>query len=495
MNVGTESSNLRRHSPEVTSYGSMPDAAVLETTEETPSPYCFRAGNRGSLRNLPDLTQRLIEAGIHAEYMDFRDRYHQWRRGEPKGSVGELTATALRNSPTDPTAFEYWYPTASIFRWRYTLVYWESIIFLVGAFLFTFDAAILYFHPPGGGWLTMTVPNAIGAFLFSVGTYFSYVKLINIATPAEDDCTYIVPDWSGMREKNCQWSSIIGTIAYMVGAWVFNIGSIGELFLELPPTWDLILVTIANVAGSTGFLLGGFCELIHNGVLVCQSNWRDSVWWASIMNTMGGMTFLAASLAPLLFDPGHGWNKPAFVHLNYMVGSACFVVSSVLMIMMWQANEFGLTLLGQLNFMNRSRGSGQQNVRHSFPDESQKSRFGSKVASTRSLRPVFFILVYCWFTFVALANCLFREQRFALAEERAWFEMVLDLLMQVFVVIVIFLVLVIHSVVSEVPDEQPYWCALFTLRGVLICGAMVQTVWLIKFWSQSVKRVVAVVEH
>merc|ERR1712232_487161 len=107
-----------------------------------------------------------------------------------------------------------------------------------GALLFTFNAAILFFHPPGAGRLTVTAPNAIGAFLFSLGAYFAYVKLININTPAEDGCTYLVPDWTGICEKQCRWSSIIGTVAYMVGAWIFNIGSIGELFLELPPTWD-----------------------------------------------------------------------------------------------------------------------------------------------------------------------------------------------------------------------------------------------------------------
>jgi len=440
---------------------------------------------RRGVQDLPDLTDRLIQAGIYAEYSVYRNRYQQWRKGSAQGAWGELTATALQ-AQSDPNQFEYWYPTASIFKWRYTMAYWMSISYLVGSFLFTFNAGLQYFQPPGMGTITTVVPNFIGSCLFTLGTYIGYVKLINIATHEEDDVHYFIPDCAGMLQR-VEVSSVIGTVAYFVGAAFFNVGTLMELLPPLPETIKLFVIELTNVIGSIGFVLGGVCELIHNDVFMGGTTWRQPVWWASICNFTGGCNFLLGSLPGFTAPEWDGWGIVSFVYFNFFAGSSCFIVSSCLLIVMWRSNDFGLTLLSQLNFALRSGGvlgvssSPQRDhvgLRMLLPEEAPSVDASHP---KYSLRGAFFIMIYCWFAFVSLANTLFREQQFMHAENARWLELILDVAMQVFLVVIIILVLVIHSVVAEVPEEQPYFCALVSSRVVLFVGAAVQTVWFVRF--------------
>mmetsp|Transcript_66128 Transcript_66128/g.166776 ORF Transcript_66128/g.166776 Transcript_66128/m.166776 type:complete len:496 (+) Transcript_66128:175-1662(+) len=448
-----------------------------------------QGGARRGIRDLPDLTDRLIQAGIYAEYIVFRNNYLKWRKGSAQGAEGELTASALQfQAQSDPNQFEYWYPTASIFKWRYTMAYWMSISYLIGSYLFTFNAAIEYFRPRGMGVITSEVPNFLGSCLFTLGTYIGYVKLINIATREEEEVTYFFPDCTGMLQR-VEVSSVVGTVAYFVGAVFFNIATTATLLPPLTETLRLFVIELTNVLGSIGFVIGGLCELIHNDVFFGGTSWKDPVWWASIANFIGGANFLLGSLPGMTAPMNEGWGLQSFVYLNFMVGSALFIFSSCLMIIMWRANDFGLTLLNQLNFALRSGGvvgvsSSSANrdyvgLRMLMPEEAP-----SEDASVHkySLRGAFFIMLYCWFAFVSVANTFFREQQFNHAEEARWLELILLVGMQVFVVVVVILVLVIHSVVAEVPEEQPYFCVLISTRCVLVMGAVVQTIWFVRFW-------------
>mmetsp|Transcript_45309 Transcript_45309/g.116339 ORF Transcript_45309/g.116339 Transcript_45309/m.116339 type:complete len:512 (+) Transcript_45309:129-1664(+) len=447
-----------------------------------------------SWRNLPDLSQRLIEAGIYGEYRDYRTRYRQWRQGHPKGAAGELTTTALQSN--DPSQFEFWYPTPSIFKWRYTLSYWRSILFLLGSLLFTFSAALLYWQPPGSGHLTRFAPNLIGSVLFSVGTYLSYLNLINIATPEQGRLLYFCPDSKGMLAKHVQVSTIIGTVAFFVGALLFLIGVASQVFVgAMSPIWRYAIIDMGNLLGSFGFVLGGLCEMVHNGVISGESTWSDFAWWASTLDFIGGCNFLVATLAMMLKLDGPG--TKSFQEFNYLMGSAVYVVSSVLLLLMWRENDFGLTLISQLNLAVKSSNSAAPTTeRGTMPvliSEEAPDRVPKEIDQL-SMRGAVYIILYCWFAFVAIANCLFREQRLLRirTQDRIWMDVMMDLCMQVFVVVVISLVLVLHSVVTEVPDEQPYHCAVVTTRILLVAGAMVQTFWFVKFWTTPPCEVVSV---
>jgi len=489
-----------------TDYGSTADVgAMLDVAEQSPGE---QAGGRGSpvgrtssmsalssapslsgVKGLPDLSDRLMKAGIYAEYNAYRHRYLQWRRGGSHGATGELTASALRDS-ADPAHFEYWYPTPSIFKWRYTMAYWKSILFLVGSLMFTFDAAAIYFRFPGCGAMAQTVPNALGASFFTIGCYFGFLQMININTDDEDHVLYLFPSWSSMAQR-LQVSSVIGTGAYLAGSLVFNVGACTVLFPHLPRITELTLVELSNVFGSLCFVIGGVCEIAHNGICMGGATLREPVFWASIANFIGGVNFLLGSL-PGLSSP----EAQRFANANYLMGGVCFTFSSALLIVMWRANDFGLTLLRQLNLALRTGGfvglaassSGRVDrvgVRMSRCVDDVSSQVGDAAddVAYQSIRGSVLLIMYCWFVFVAMIICLFLFQEFIRsgAGEKAPLQLCIDLAMQVFVVMVIALVLVIHSVVAEVPEEQPYSCALLTARMILVLGAVVQTIEFIKF--------------
>lgn len=57
---------------------------------------------------LPDLTDRLKEQGIYGEYVQWRDKYHRWRRGEAVGAKGENTIESHEKAASDPACGVGW---------------------------------------------------------------------------------------------------------------------------------------------------------------------------------------------------------------------------------------------------------------------------------------------------------------------------------------------------------------------------------------------------
>lgn len=320
--------------------------------------------------------------------------------------------------------------------------------------------------------------------------------MINVATDDEEFVAYLVPDCYKLWGRAGP-SSIIGSLGYFMGACFFNIGTFTALGSPEPGSrfWFL---DMANTVGSVGFFIGGICEIVHNRIFTGGATSAEPVWWASMANFFGGITFLMAALPGVLLP---SWNLHVWVHGNYLVGSALFISSSCLMIVMWRANDFGLTLLKQLNFAVRAgghislgecvspAGTTYVGVRTRLNPEQQplqQSREEAGDSETRghfSPRGVFFICLYCYFACVALVNCICKHLWYLNDSHfhENHLQHVIDLGMQIFVALIVALVLVIHSVVTEVPDEQPFFCALTSTRVLLFCGAVVQTITLVQF--------------
>lgn len=377
---------------------------------------------------LPDLTERLKEAGIYGEYYAYKQKYLQWRKGSAQGAAGELTAEAL-SARADPGMFEFWYPTPSIFKWRFTIAYWKAIFFLVGSLLFTFNSCLEYWGGPGGHGMK-TRPNAIGATLFSLGCYAAYLQLINISTDKEERAVYLVPDFAELRERT-QADSVIGTVAYLLGAVIFNVGAAVALQEERSHDVSLFFVNWPNLIGSCCFVIGSICEHTHNRMFQSGgATWEEPVWWVAMMNLLGSLNFLLGSLPSLTYP---AWSLGAkWTAFNFGLGAAFFAISSVLMVVMWRANDFGLSLLKQLNFAFQARGH-VSIARTSAGSGAAESHIGVRVhlpagasstdslisptsGPTFSLRATAFIVLYCWFAFVAIMNSLCKQQWYVHSE-------------------------------------------------------------------------------
>lgn len=461
-----------------------------------------------SLNSLPDLRERLREFGAEDEYLRYQRQYRAWR----------VQGVNSQQESIDPYKFEFWYPTPSIFRWRFTAAYWTAIFFVLGSLLFTFDSTIGvvkgFFDPPwsdAGKQMMTTWPNFIGGFCFLSGAYSGYVQLINLPTEDSDKAALIWPNWKAVMER-AEPSSAIGTLAYFVGALFFQIGASSFLFpFKLSTLGSTLVVGLPNFIGSSLFVTGGACEILHNrmfrsGGATCA----EAVWWASVLNSVGGVFFVLGSVPGLFmnyvdFDDAGEEAKEYWVDGCFAFGSFLFILSSVLLIVMWRSNDFGLTLLKQLNSAIRAGATvalnapavtgaaespattspleeGRIAVQVALPAGEAVTPLTQEEAKPKfSTRGVFFLFVYTWFAFVAIVDVLCKQlwHTFSCADHPI--RHFADVLMQVIMLCVIFLVLALHSVVTHVPHEQPYRAVVLATRVLGMIGAMTQTATFIDF--------------
>eukprot|EP00434_Breviolum_minutum_P014550 symbB.v1.2.012832.t1/scaffold893.1/size154614/13 len=103
--------------------------------------------------------------------------------------------------------------------------------------------------------------------------------------------------------------------------------------------------------------------------------------------------------------------------------------------------------------------------------------------SKMSIRDVTFITIYCWFITMAGLDCIIKEEWYKEGFYREGLLLFTGLGMQIFVVIVVFIVLLIHSVVLQVPKAEPFRSATYATRAMMIFGAFCQSIDVIAFLS------------
>lgn len=484
--------------------------------------------------SLVDLTNRLRELGVEGDYLRYRRQYRKWRARTATDRRNLRTGEDGAGEAADPYKFEFWYPTPAIFKWRFTAAYWTAILFVLGSLLFTYSAGI--------GCLTKTLrwshqsqtmmttwPNFIGGVSFVLGAYCGYVQLINLPTDDNDRLVFFKVNWRTVLQR-AETVSAVGTLAYFVGALLFQVGAtLAVLPFELDHTGAVLLDGIPNTIGSALFVAGGACELLHNRMFRAGgATCREAVWWASILNTIGSVFFLSGSAPGVIFsyvdlDESAMELKRMWADVTFFAGSLLFVFSSVLLIVMWRCDDFGLTLLRQLNHAiragavvalqapaspaqtraiagadgrsghgvhgdlgSRAADAAQIAVRVELSQASGAAEASPLEVQSKpkfSLRGTFFVFVYTWFIFVAIVDVLCKQLWYSNACEtsRHLLRHVAEIVTQVFLVLGILLVLALHSVMTRVPAEQPYRAAVLGCRLLGLVGAVAQTATFVDF--------------
>jgi len=492
-----------------------------KTPESPTSPSRYGAVDRAvssqDIEALPDLTEKIIEHGMYAEYMEYRRGYMEWRKGGAKGAQGELNVEAVKNtSADDPYKFEMWYPTPDVFMWRFTTAYWTAVLFLQGSILFTFNAGVgvcsgmsvfnQHLHWLPSDMRTMTTwPNAIGGMLFVVGAYFSYLQFINVSTDRTESMAYFIGNWEGVMSKVTK-ESAIGTLSYFLGASLFQVGCFACLVPDLSRTAEICLVILPNFLGSLGFCVGAICEVNHNQLFrEGGATWDQPVWWAALADLVGGFLFLTGCMPDIVAPSWTGEDKRFFVDLTFFIGSALFCFSSALLIVMWRANDFGLTLLNQLNHAIKAKGvvslapapgpTGEVGIRVQLPATSEALQGTHPVKEDEqneqnfSTRTVMYIIVYCYFFCIAIIDTICKQLWHYHSYRPHTLRHFTDIAIQVFVVLVIMLVLLLHSAVTDVPGHEPYRFIMIAGRTLLVAGAISQTITFVDFLSVPYDRI------
>merc|ERR1712232_111967 len=181
----------------------------------------------------------------------------------------------------------------------------------------------------------------------------------------------------------------------------------------------------------------------------------------------------------------------------YLVGSIIYTVASGLLLMMWQGNDFGGGLINQLNLaisdgrMVSIGPTGQEGVqvcvdkqlsiggvirgvsRHMSKTVENFQVFGSQDASTKklSIRDVISLCMYCWLFVCTTANFVLGILLLQ-SGERSFSDVAMTLIW----VLGVKVVLLVHSAITTVPNEQPHRFAMQSMWFLLFFAAIVQTV-------------------
>ena len=118
------------------------------------------------------------------------------------------------------------------------------------------------------------------------------------------------------------WEPLVGYIAYMVGALLFNLNT-GLSYASVSDPVEKYVIWMAATLGSVLFTLGGYFECNHNSVFKgfkCGS----LTHWLSVFNFLGGIFFLIAGVCGMIGiedETASMW----LIDGTYLVGSAFFL--------------------------------------------------------------------------------------------------------------------------------------------------------------------------
>jgi len=319
--------------------------------------------------------------------------------------------------------------------------------------------------------------------------------------------------------KKVTWDSLTGTMTHLATGVVHLLTAI----LCVLPTMSFLphhTVAWLECIGGLGFLIAGICEVSH----MCfghhddhhhASHVGEAVAW---LNLVGGVGFFIGGLVELFAHHYH-----TVIHGCLLVGWSLNSIAGVLLLIMWRGNDFGGSLLSQLNshissgnVVSIEQGSeGVQislekkpererrpsisdrmssaiskvrkmsdamtdTITHKAPDAARKisesvhdtfSLESHKHEATLSLRGVISLSMYCWLFVCTTINFVM-----GLLLVPTGHRSICDVAMTLVWMLVIKVVLVVHSAVTTIPNEQPYRFAMQTTRFLLVVAAAVQTV-------------------
>mmetsp|Transcript_33205 Transcript_33205/g.94420 ORF Transcript_33205/g.94420 Transcript_33205/m.94420 type:complete len:468 (-) Transcript_33205:187-1590(-) len=352
---------------------------------------------RLAVEALPNLTHRIEKLGLSEEYLAFKERYLAWRKGEKSGARGEISVDHITR-PEHLAAnrgFAYWYPTMQEWMWKRTLSYWIAVTFFEGSIFFTISSFMFNQEDALGNYFSpMTLYGyCAGKVLFFLCCYFMCLQVINLhvccgegeetANAEEEEPFYWWPYRYQTALKNLERAGI-GALPYCVastyltGVFAFGLGLLVELMPWIAFGAELAVLRWSFLSGAILFVAGGVFECLQNKI--CTFNDLTKGGAGAVMNLAGGLFFMMGALA--------SWFDNTLSCNLFGVGSALYMVSSSIQIVMWKDEQFGLTFLAVLNNLE-SPGKLANLVNN------PNTKDGDDAHASFSTLGAFFIHVYC----------------------------------------------------------------------------------------------------
>mmetsp|Transcript_115019 Transcript_115019/g.321447 ORF Transcript_115019/g.321447 Transcript_115019/m.321447 type:complete len:469 (+) Transcript_115019:185-1591(+) len=411
------------------------------------------------VNDLPDLTDRLKEQGIYGEYVQWRDKYHRWRRGEAVGAKGENTIESHEKSAQD---FEYWYPTVKTFNFRRTISFWGAVTCCEGCLLFLWIPVVeTYGIGAESKRFELTkVPNLVGGTLFLAGIYLAYFELINMDSEGIDAGHYnfLWCPWRTLERLGIHYASWLGALGYLIGALFYSVAQVSDFF-SLEGLWEARLVENPLIIGGFLFFLSGICELIVNGVFTTKPD--RLVWFVAVFNCFGGLTFWLSACPSIVGD--------AATRIG-VAGTIAYLVAALLSLLMWRGEQFGGAMIPSLNnvggstTLRRDPATGAVNIIFGTPNSRQEDSLNPKL----SWRGIVFLNIYvtiCAAQWIAGASCL-DHLVYDQTDSRSFWKKLNLLLSCAVNVVMVHMFLVLSSATVNMPKkgDQPYRWLVYMAR-------------------------------
>lgn len=447
--------------------GSAPD-----TRWDRPAPTSARTesacGSELSLRvrygvdMMEDLTERLIHAGHYEEYVRWRDGYARWRMGHSRGARGELGSIARPDEESQMIGltwnleantdafFRNIYPTFRSFMFKRTLAYWAAVSFIEGSALFSIAFIASVIQGPSNSHLSHCLtdtPSVVGGIWFFFGSYLGYVQQLNweLGPKSPTASWYFVVPW-----KLPTTYGMVGWQAYLYGCGFFTIAQ-WMTFIS----WGSILAKQCAIytpmaAGGVAFIVAGVCEVRENA----DERWT-LVWYASWANLIGSVMFFVGAVVPM-WDPESAQLLVYGCSLPFGIGSVIFFGASTASLVLWKNDMFGLTLSRRLNTVS---------AQHCRPLS------GNTLAVN---------IVYIMCATVCSVNFLFAMASNAHLKIP---DRVSHIVNASLLFLLVHLLLVLTSVITILPKEQPYRALMLTIRFLsvyMLAGSVSTFVWLVQ---------------
>mmetsp|Transcript_9408 Transcript_9408/g.21392 ORF Transcript_9408/g.21392 Transcript_9408/m.21392 type:complete len:451 (-) Transcript_9408:95-1447(-) len=407
-----------------------------ETSDEDSGDSQASGASSFSVDDLPDLTDRIRDLGLHDQYTQYRDGYMQWRQGKSAGArdgvLARRPSQVLQNQMLQ--AFYQFYPSYSVWNWRRTISYWIAVTFLEGSLIFTISSFLGNMELGIHRRPMVTWTYVFGAIHYSVCTYLMCIETININ---KKKFTFWPFGWRRaiQRLSYVQVSAYpyVASVTYFIGASVYAIPVFFDLLqLEVSENVELVVVSIPYIVAGFFFMVGGLAECLDNEVFVSKPT--SHAWFGALLNFAGGLLFFVAGCC--MFS---SW----WINCLFGCGSAIYALGAFIMVVMWKDEQFGLTFLSALNKLEKvKRGSSpsEQNVQDDNADHF-------------SPRGVLFLIVYMCIGVVCSYNfnlCLNE------AVLNPSFHLIKDVFFEAFTWLVMHLLIALLSAVVRTPKMEPY---------------------------------------
>lgn len=437
----------------------------------------------------PSLAQENADDSLDSEFNKHLQRAKKLQALSTRSSVPLVTPPRRyshamdRRSTRAPTevakTFEYWFPTANKFKFSYTISYWVAVLSLQGSIIMLYCAIIGYFDTqklyPAKCKTYITLALCI---LFLISTWLAWIQTINLATTSR---RYLIPEsWDSLPASR---ESVVGAAAYFIAMFIWTIGAVFDCLpheVKATPVgefFERFFQYTSVCPGAVGFFIGGVCECLHSRHV---KSLMEPVVWISVLDVLAGFHLILYTLCILLKS------YMMFARFNYIWAGVNYTIASALMLVMWQGDDFGLALLGQINdaidatkvVRKTSQSDAQGKVNINLPEfiafvDQQRRSSVDKEKKQLSLRGAAFLCVYCYLFGVVFVNAM--HSLFAPAHE--YLDWPRDLVMLCITAVV----LLIHSGLTHAPNVQPFRSAIFALRFIFMVAAIVHSV--ILYWS------------